>query len=302
MPWICTLDGAAIVTWYDRSAAAPATPAAATNDLTNYMLARTFVGGIPGVFSTINLSVNPDPQCASGWPVAPRNKNDATSCTNPQTAGVCRPKNPKIRCDFNIGCSGSDVCDTDDGQPKYGDYNGNACAAHHVYTAWASATSPPGLPTVANINVFSKVVKTELTVTEHVRWSEIEDPGRFDLQIDGITRAANVGNGGSTGAQPVNPGSHTVSQVGSTGTNASDYITRIWPPCNSSGNITLGFGDRADCPITSTSKLSVLDCETKCAIARDECKKGTGPVPPPKGIIPSICDRGFYTCIGLCAP
>ncbi|HVN89506.1 MAG TPA: hypothetical protein VMT61_06815 [Candidatus Binataceae bacterium] len=28
------------------------------------------------------------------------------------------------------------------GTPKYGDYNGNACAVGHFYTVWASATGP----------------------------------------------------------------------------------------------------------------------------------------------------------------
>jgi hypothetical protein len=45
------------------------------------------------------------------------------------------------------------------------------------------------------------------------------DTGRFDLQIDGLTRAANVGNGGSTGALVVSAGVHTVGEIAGTNTN-----------------------------------------------------------------------------------
>ena len=36
----------------------------------------------------------------------------------------------------------------------------------------------------------------------------------FNLQIDGVTKAVNVGNGGSTGPQVVSVGSHTVGETG----------------------------------------------------------------------------------------
>ena len=95
-----------------------------------------------------------DPQCASGWPSAPRSPADATSCNAPQLAGVCSVSG--TRCDFNVGCPGTQTCNTGSGAPKYGDYNGTATGAGRFFTAFASATSPPEItPPSAAIDVFS---------------------------------------------------------------------------------------------------------------------------------------------------
>jgi hypothetical protein len=42
--------------------------------------------------------------------------------------------------------------------PKFGDYNGNACAHDHVVIAWASATPPPGITSPAGIQVYAAEV------------------------------------------------------------------------------------------------------------------------------------------------
>ena len=130
MPWICTLGGSAYVSWYDRRAATPT-----NNDLTDY-----FVGSVTGhalqVGPEQNVSINPDPQCSSGWPAGALSAADFQSCSQqPQKGAV-------------VG----------GGQPKYGDYNGNACSAAHVFAAWASATSPPGLPAGTGIRIFSTTI------------------------------------------------------------------------------------------------------------------------------------------------
>ena len=41
------------------------------------------------------------------------------------------------------------------GCPKYGDYNGNACAGGRLFMAWASATPPTGVPPGAGIDTFT---------------------------------------------------------------------------------------------------------------------------------------------------
>jgi hypothetical protein len=52
-----------------------------------------------------------------------------------------------------------ETCVIGGGQPKYGDYNGNACANGRVYAAWASATPPPWIGGVAgNISIYSDVI------------------------------------------------------------------------------------------------------------------------------------------------
>ncbi len=51
------------------------------------------------------------------------------------------------------------------------------------------------------------------------------DPGLFNLQIDGSTAGtgANVGNGGTTGEQTVNTGTRTVGEIAGTDTSLADY-------------------------------------------------------------------------------
>jgi hypothetical protein len=155
MPWSCSTRGRAWVGWYDRTAA---TVAGASNDLTDY-----FVGVANA--APRNVSQRPDPQCASGWPTPPRSPSDATSCGSPQLAGVCqRPgglgsQNP---CDFATPVCPTapirETCQTGRGQPKYGDYNGLACAGDFVIAAWASATAPPGLAAATGISVYSSTM------------------------------------------------------------------------------------------------------------------------------------------------
>jgi hypothetical protein len=85
MPWSCSTLGRAWTGWYDRSAAKAA---GATDDSTEY-----FVGSGTGTASgtIFDLSNKPDPQCASGWPCAPRSTADATSCTvQPARRGLQR--------------------------------------------------------------------------------------------------------------------------------------------------------------------------------------------------------------------
>jgi len=125
MPWVCALGGTAFVSWYDRRVATTANP-----DRTDYFLGSVFAGpaGLQAGAEE-NLTVNPDPECATGFPCGARSSNDLTACSTTGSLGS--------------GC------------PKYGDYNGNTCAAGRVYTAWASATAPPGLPTGSGIRVYS---------------------------------------------------------------------------------------------------------------------------------------------------
>jgi hypothetical protein len=154
MPWLCTVNGTGAVSWYDRRAAT-----VANNDLTDF-----YVGGASAQGTDLvahierNLSVNADAQCASGWPCAPRAVNDSEFCSvQPQLAGRCTAPGgggSNTPCDFSAGgCPVGETCSTAGGCPKYGDYNGIACVSDRIYTAWASATAPPGLPAAAGLNI-----------------------------------------------------------------------------------------------------------------------------------------------------
>ena len=127
MPWVCALGGTAFVSWYDRRVATATNP-----DRTDYFLGSVFArpAGLQAGGEE-NLTVNPDPQCATGFPCGARSTNDFTACSTTGSLGT--------------GC------------PKYGDYNGNTCSAGRVYTAWASATAPPGLPAVSSLRVYASV-------------------------------------------------------------------------------------------------------------------------------------------------
>jgi hypothetical protein len=146
MPWVCAVDGTAHVSWYDRRAAT-----AANNDLTDYFRGGATLNNAGNLVAGMDVQVNQagtaDAQCASGWPGSVFSPNDSDSCSvQPQRAGVCSVSG--ARCDFDqpalAGCPRTgETCNATGGQPKYGDYNGNACAAGRLYLAWASAT-PPG--------------------------------------------------------------------------------------------------------------------------------------------------------------
>ncbi len=150
MPWICTTNGRAYVSWYDRRFATT------TNDQTDFFAsgARLNASGDLVALPEVQITNTSDPQCASGWPCNTRSPGDSDACTiQPQLAGVCCAAGPNCpgsqqRCDFSVGgCPGGETCTTGGGCPKYGDYNGNACAAGRFYVGWASATPPSGIPT-----------------------------------------------------------------------------------------------------------------------------------------------------------
>lgn len=159
MPWVCSVGGQAFATWYDRRVATPA-----ANDNTTFFVGSASVqGGVlqPGVEA--DLAINPDPQCASGWPCRARSTGDSESCSvQPQLAGRCQPMGgggSNTPCDHSSTvCPAGESCMTGSGCPKYGDYNGIACASGRVYTAWSSATAPPGLPPAAGLTIYSSVL------------------------------------------------------------------------------------------------------------------------------------------------
>jgi hypothetical protein len=149
------MGGRAYVTWYDRRTAL------ANNDLTGFWAGSAAVrNGALEAGPEIDVSGVSDPQCASGWPEAPRVIADSESCSmQPQLAGICCDKNgcDGTRCDFSTGtCTAGMKCTTGDGLPKYGDYNGTACIAGKLYAVWTSATTPSGLLT--GLRIFESTI------------------------------------------------------------------------------------------------------------------------------------------------
>ena len=77
---------------------------------------------------------------------------------------------------------------------------------------------------------------------------------RFNLQIDGVTAGANVGDNGSTGFVPVNAGNHTVGETAGTATSLSDYTSVIGGDCAANGTVSLALAQNKTCTITNTKK------------------------------------------------
>jgi len=114
--------------------------------------------------------------------------------------------------------------------------------------------------------------------------SPSDDPGRFDLRIDGKTEAAAAGNDGSTGEETVSAGRHEISEVAVGGAKLDDYTTTI--SCRdgngagveierggADGNMDLVVANGADvvCTVTNTRKAQ--------ATAKLEVRKEVEPTP-----------------------
>ncbi len=82
------------------------------------------------------------------------------------------------------------------------------------------------------------------------------DPGRWNLQIDGVTvgTGANVGNGGTTGAIGVVPGLRQAGETPMPGTNPADYITTFGGDLAADGSIVMALGDVRVGIITNTRR------------------------------------------------
>ena len=109
-----------------------------------------------------------------------------------------------------------------------------------------------GLETICT---FSDSKRPKLTVNKVLE--PPSDPGKFNLQIDAVTKAANVGNGGTTGAVVVSVGAHTVGETAGTDTNLSDYVTTFGGDCATDGTINLAAGDNKVCTITNKRKATL---------------------------------------------
>ncbi|MGH9009975.1 MAG: hypothetical protein ACRDYF_09045, partial [Acidimicrobiia bacterium] len=93
-----------------------------------------------------------------------------------------------------------------------------------------------------------------------------DDPGLFNLQIDGSTAGtgANVGSGGTTGAVGVSSGGHVVGQTAGTGTDLDDYsastsCTLNGAPVVLAGDtVTVADGQDIVCTITLTREPIIV--------------------------------------------
>jgi hypothetical protein len=219
MPWLCTGNGVANVTWYDRRSAT-----GSQNDLTDYYGANACTPSSGNLTAGLEFQLNApnsaDAQCLAGqsvgsaksWPAGSKSCKDSTKCSKqPQLGGECR-QTPKQSTDSKQACNlagtsscpipGStptnpcskpgETCQLAGGAPKYGDYNGNACAAGTLYTVWASATPPPGMAATGNIDLY--FASNPISVTKNCTAPDVlaADPSSLSVQAGDGTIGANA--------------------------------------------------------------------------------------------------------------
>lgn len=169
-PWICSTVGKNFVAWYDRRGSSAANP-----DSTAYYRASVFDNGSTssvGIGPEVNVSGVNDAQCLPGFPNQVRGAVEQTGCTNLPPGfiqgGTCQftcapgaapPCGSGRACDFRAAnpCpplpppAPAETCVAgNNGVPKYGDYNGAACALGTFFVAWASATPAVGAACLVN--------------------------------------------------------------------------------------------------------------------------------------------------------
>jgi Divergent InlB B-repeat domain len=79
------------------------------------------------------------------------------------------------------------------------------------------------------------------------------DPGRFNITIDGAVRASDQGNGGVLSQVKLSTGNHTIGQTAGTNTKLADYKTVISGDCDANGKTTISYADDKSCTITNTN-------------------------------------------------
>ena len=304
MPWICTAAGNAYVGWYDRRAAAAT--GAASNDLTDFFLgSATMRNGQLVPDGELNLTGTSDPQCASGWPTPPRDYRDSESCTvQPQLAGTCLKNiiggGSGTPCDFSSGpCPFGEGCWTGGGGPKYGDYNGIACGPDRVLATWASATAPVGVPSTTGIQVFADVETVNGNLTVAVKSIPANDPGRFNVLIDGNVASSSISNAqvGPT-VLPVTS-RHQITVLPAAGTSSSDYSVSFSRDCDSDGTVHFSALHPAVCEITNTNQ-----CVNRCNDDEKECmsRANDDTIPPTERVAArNKCTKEKLQCIQNCS-
>ena len=127
--------------------------------------------------------------------------------------------------------------------------------------------------------------------------SPADDPGRFDLLIDGVVRGDGVAGGGSTGERTVSAGSHTVAEARHGATPLEDYATAI--ACkdgDGSGDTvaTVADGRTLSVPVAAGADVVCTVTNTRRELTLGVTSSGTG-----TGSVVSLPDG--ISCPGTCS-
>ena len=129
------------------------------------------------------------------------------------------------------------------------------------------------------------------------------DTGKFNLLIDGAIKAANVGDGGTTGTQTVNTGVHTVGETASAGTDLADYTSTTscvdkahGGPADTDGTVQVDKGDQWECVITNTRKPVSPPPPPQPPVT--PTPPVTPPTPPAQAVSPARVSPGSAKMVG----
>jgi hypothetical protein len=129
---------------------------------------------------------------------------------------------------------------------------------------------------------FTNIRKGTLTVVKNL--IPASDTGTFDLQIDGTTLAAAVGDGGTTGAQIVDAGTYAVGEAGANGTLLTGYISSV--ACTDGvETVVTATGTSAEVPVVNGQ--DIVCTITNTADTGPIVPAGTPDVVPPV-IVPAV--------------
>ena len=216
-------------------------------------------------------------------------------------AGCTTPPSTNQRCDFDMStCPSGETCRALGGSPKYGDYNGNACAGGRAFFAWASATAPVGAPSTGGIRLFFDATPAPAMLTVRKSLVPASDSGRFNLRVDGRMVAGQAGNGRSV-TVPVAPGAHSVSETAAGTTVAANYTTTFQDDCAPNGQVTLAAGETKTCTIVNRRRPGGngrQECLERCEIQRQACLDTVGD--GDSGVTPARCAENFARCRNGC--
>jgi hypothetical protein len=170
------------------------------------------------------------------------------------------PSSPTVMSDYSTTISGD--CDQD-GAVHFSALHSATCTITNLNKSYSSCAnrcsstesdcwngnhSIPGCVTTC----VNRCAHPTLTISKQL--SPAGDPGKFDLQVDGVTRKSNVGNGGTIPSLVLATGQHVVTEVAVPGTTSSNYTVTFSGDCDASGKITLGYGDSKQCQIANFRK------------------------------------------------
>ena len=159
--------------------------------------------------------------------------------------------------------------------------------------AQSQTAGPLNVDVTSTSDIVCSITNTRKTGKLEVRktLSPANDPGKFNLQIDGTTAGTggNVGDGGTTGERNVNTGTRTVGETAGTSTDLDNYTSSIVCKADNGNGATVAQSQTAGplnvdvtstsdivCTITNTRIQNKVELVKKWVNAKEDDARSTG--------------------------